>query len=1106
MRSILALTILFEFSFCTWLSAKPIDEATAQNVAINWMRQQAPASTAVSAQSVLSPSYAALETLEKKDASSGVITCFIVNLSPGGYVIVSADDMAYPVIYYAPEGKWRPEVHCPSFEFMLSDAERQVMAAAQLQENEVPTTTTAEWAQLRAPEGALGSPLGVQAPSMMALLETKWDQNSPYNDDCPLDGSGPGGNAWAGCVAVAMGQVMKYHCYPEQGIGHHGYKSRRYGWLAVDFGSTTYDWLHLSNPPISSCPAVAQLLFHCGVAVNMDYGPDGSGAFISSARNALVKYFGYKSSTAYVRRASYSSAKWHGLIKNEIDLYRPVIYGGHAKDGSGGHAFVIDGYDTAGLFRVNWGWSGQDNGWFNLDVLIAPSGSDFRYRQEAVIRIASPLTPELVNKYRLPSDVASVTFSADGAAFITTDYLGQNPNLWDVSTGNLLAPVNVPYGYDVRGLFYTPDGQNVLVFADPHSDPSGTGKAMLFPADLQTLPRPKYALSTSNPISSYHPMFFYFPFYPFSADGTHFIFDNRIYLTGSGNLHLAYQGTGLAHLLQFDPSGQYVIGFAPQKLHSWPASYLFLATWSPDTFWQQPVTIATHTMDTYDPVPPSQYDRGPGDDPRYRLEDLSFSPDGSRVAYLNYRYPKILRTQDMTRESGAGAPATGEMFFYDPQLVGTARSAGCSIFSPASNNAVLTVGWNHPNYVPSGGVKTRSAILWDLVTHKRLQVFPDVLYTWGRTLRSAAFSSDGSRLLTISYQDASNVCLWKVKPLVQGPMVKVTVRNGTIRQSGLRLVCESSITAFRGGRWTSSVSIRRIAKPPADAQSDPSKGVLWLWEPGSQALTVEGHNGFAKLYTEVNLEDVTGGFHAITTKDAWIKNLHTANVDHLRLSAGPRTLADGQPPSCNVHYWGQFLGSGPKVFIQNRGIGANVILDVPTDVDCSMNGMVIKTGALKTLIRPECLGIAGAKNLTVRATDGDITGDIWAYGGIRSVCVRRGGIAGDDAYPPANPVRIVSGYIWPNSDANTCDVGLVQADVIRTLIIAGRNYDAASQVATPAYAGSVKKVVTTKGSAAWGRYWTQETINGTEPKKVPEHGYGNEFVDFLPGTDGEWPY
>ena len=199
------------------------------------------------------------------------------------------------------------------------------------------------------------------------LIEARWGQEAPYNTLCP---SYKNNQAPTGCVATAMTQVMYHHKWPKNGSGKiELYESSRTE--VIDFANTTYEW-DLMTPIYSSlsseaeCNAIATLMYHVGRSVNMMYG-DASGAVTAEAARALATYWKYDKAIIHRDRQYYTIAEWERMIKEEIDNNRPIIYHGHSPEG--GHAFVLDGYNSDGYVHINWGWNGMSNGYFMLHAL-----------------------------------------------------------------------------------------------------------------------------------------------------------------------------------------------------------------------------------------------------------------------------------------------------------------------------------------------------------------------------------------------------------------------------------------------------------------------------------------------------------------------------------------------------------------------------------------------------------------------------------------------------------------------------------------------------------------------------------------------------------------
>ncbi len=294
-----------------------------------------------------------------------------------GFVIVAAEDCVRPVLGYSFHNTFDVESNA-NVRYWLGGYQEQIewCRANDWQADEA---TAAEWQQLLEVKGTLEPhPLTATAP----LLNTAWDQSPYYNALCPFD-SEHNTRTPAGCIVTAMAQVMKYWEHPVHGTGSHSYTHSKYGTLSANFAATTYDW---DNMPYSLTgassnaqkTAVATLMYHCGVAVEMDYDYDASGAYMTGGattpctKNALIQYFGYVSTLHNVYRSSYSDNQWTNLIKTELDSLWPVLYSGY--DQSGGHAFVCDGYNSNGQYHFNWGWGGVSDGYYLLSNLAPGTG------------------------------------------------------------------------------------------------------------------------------------------------------------------------------------------------------------------------------------------------------------------------------------------------------------------------------------------------------------------------------------------------------------------------------------------------------------------------------------------------------------------------------------------------------------------------------------------------------------------------------------------------------------------------------------------------------------------------------------------------------------
>lgn len=249
------------------------------------------------------------------------------------------------------------------------------------------------------------------------LVSTKWNQDAPFNNFAPeyTDDNNNTQRCATGCAATAMAQIMKFHNWPEQGVGHYSYEHQSFGTISSDFSKHVYDWTNMidryNNGEYSNvqADAVALLMKDCGVSLNMNYGPV-SGASIYSYTPAFKNYFRYSSRT--VNRSGCETAEFTRIITDELQEGRPIIYCGTGEDG--GHAFVVDGYDTNYFLHVNWGWGGYSDGYFDMNYMdpaglgIGGGSGAFKWNQGIVL--ARPLK-DGVEPYEFIQQLCFVLFN-----------------------------------------------------------------------------------------------------------------------------------------------------------------------------------------------------------------------------------------------------------------------------------------------------------------------------------------------------------------------------------------------------------------------------------------------------------------------------------------------------------------------------------------------------------------------------------------------------------------------------------------------------------------------------------------------------------------------
>ena len=344
----------------------------------------------------------------------------VVTDKTGGFVIISGDDRVMPILASSLEGKIDPDNLPPSFVSWMQYYERQI-AAAVAQDISQDPSIAAQW-ELLSKSGVASSKLETHA--INALLGTLWDQSPYYNHYCPVDQTAQE-TTLTGCVATAMAQIMAFWQYPQSGKGSSRYQHATYGVQTADYASTQYQWAQMpqrltSSSSSTQMEAVATLMYHSGVSVQMDYGVDGSGiSDITRVVNSLRNYFNYATTVSLVKRAETTDSIWLASLKNELNSGRPVFYVGFDPGGEGGHAWVCDGFNNENRFHMNWGWDGYADGYFALGSLTPSADFDLTDYQMAVIGIAPQESSAQTAVLKLYRSVSISPNPADSGQAIT---------------------------------------------------------------------------------------------------------------------------------------------------------------------------------------------------------------------------------------------------------------------------------------------------------------------------------------------------------------------------------------------------------------------------------------------------------------------------------------------------------------------------------------------------------------------------------------------------------------------------------------------------------------------------------------------------------------
>lgn len=380
------------------LQAKRITQWQAQQQAYSFWGKQMPQKAKAKSRTAI--------TASPSDAY------YVFNNDAGGFVIIAGDDAVTPVLGYTSTGSFDAENLPDGLKDLLKSYERQIAA---LGDNYVANQTATRTA-------FTGEKL---------LNTAKWNQGNPFNKYTP-------NNYVTGCVATAGAIVMKHHGYPAKGTGSHSYTWNGQT-LTANFGHT-YDWASMpakyDGTNDADFDGVARLMSDLGVAVEMQYDKDGSGAYIGNLVTALQKYYGYSKLSHLLAIEDVGAEAWNSRLRDEIDANRPVLYAASDPNTGGGHAFVIDGYKDES-FSVNWGWGGYCDGFYQIGALNPesagkPTGDKYNVGQSAVFGMQ-------------PSDG---TEKVSGMGFLTN--VGElqmlNMNITDVKKGQNGVIFSAPIG------------------------------------------------------------------------------------------------------------------------------------------------------------------------------------------------------------------------------------------------------------------------------------------------------------------------------------------------------------------------------------------------------------------------------------------------------------------------------------------------------------------------------------------------------------------------------------------------------------------------------------------------------------------------------------
>ena len=330
------------------LQAKPIDRSLAMTAAQKFATMQF-----------------SMERAVPELVYTGVNDAFYVfNTGEHNFVIIAGDDAHRPVIGYSDQSAFDVSNIPPALAYYLDGVAECML---KLRHSVATPDVAAEWNSVLQ-HGRLISRHGGRGTGY--FCQTQWNQDYPYNYCCPEDPAGSGGHTYVGCLATAMSQLMRFWAYPSKGIGSHCYYHEDYGEICAHFGNTEYDWDNMPNTLNNNSSeaeklATGTLCFHCGVTIDMGYGPDGSGGGSGTIPSVMHTYFDYCDANVQLNRNDFETETWKTMVREQFDMGWPMYYGGCEEDGC--HAFVCDGYDDNDMFHFNLGWGGSSDGWYLID-------------------------------------------------------------------------------------------------------------------------------------------------------------------------------------------------------------------------------------------------------------------------------------------------------------------------------------------------------------------------------------------------------------------------------------------------------------------------------------------------------------------------------------------------------------------------------------------------------------------------------------------------------------------------------------------------------------------------------------------------------------------
>lgn len=303
---------------------------------------------------------------------------YIFNIKGGGFIIVSGEDHATPVLGYSDKGQIDVVNMPDALKGLLGEYKEDI---EYLLTHDIKVSTSFNQSFRDAVE--------IVAP----MTKSTWGPQEPYFNLCPVLG---GQHSKVGCAGVCISQLIYFWQYPVSCDSLPSYYASKLGGYVPALPPTVFDyekmlpsyaeWDFEHQKLIQGVYTeeqayeVAKLCRYCGQALKMNYSPGSSSNQVY--RIVAMKAFGYNPNAVTLYRKNYNDSIWVELLKAELDAGRPIGYSGRDPVRGSAHAFIIDGYNSEDYFHINVGWYGHSNGWYQISavLLTALDGSGRHYK------------------------------------------------------------------------------------------------------------------------------------------------------------------------------------------------------------------------------------------------------------------------------------------------------------------------------------------------------------------------------------------------------------------------------------------------------------------------------------------------------------------------------------------------------------------------------------------------------------------------------------------------------------------------------------------------------------------------------------------------------